>query len=141
MYFKYDGGQYIPDPDGVLVGVEGTDENGNNFYGIAFMLNFSSLQYGQSIEWIYQVLVKPEGLPDYIFMRNETMPISNSNYVNKSTGDIVPPEEATTEGEDGAIIINDGYDRQLDFFVDTYFKGLYTTEAMYTYFVDEMFKQ
>jgi hypothetical protein len=141
MYYNYVNGVYVEDPNGILPGVEGTDVNGNRYKAIAFMLNFTSLQYGQSIEWIYRLEIQAVGRTDWQFMRNESMQVSNGVYVNISTGQVVPPEEALEDDGSGNMVIKAGYMTQLHFFVDTYFKDMYTAASMYQYFIDEIIRK
>jgi hypothetical protein len=138
MYFKYDNGSYVQDPEGALVGAAAIDPNGNNFQVVIFMLNFTSLQYGQSIEYIYQVDLQAVGLELFHAIRNQTMLISNSNYVDLATGLDAPAEDATTTDEEtGAITINDGYSGEFDYFVNCYFKGtLVPFKPMYEFMLD-----
>jgi hypothetical protein len=140
MYFSYVNGGYQEDPNGILVGLTGDDDSGNKYKAIVFMLNFTSLQYAQSIDWIYQVEMQALGRTDWLFVKNVTMTISNSNYVNTETGAIVPASEATTTDENGVVTINDGYARQLDFFVEVYLKteDRHMALPMYDYFMSQI---
>src|SRR5215467_13595673 len=119
MYFKYENDQYIEDENGPLCGVMGTDANGNTFQAVAFMPQTTSLQNGQQIEWLYAVYIKPNGLEQWMHSRNETIVISNSILVDPATGKV----NANKPDED---LIG-----QLDYYIDTLFKGLGKTPVFY----------
>jgi len=137
MYFKYENGTYVQDPEGVLVGAAAIDPNGNNFQVVVFMLNFTSLQFGSYIEYIYQVDLQAVGLEQFHAIRNQTMAISNGHYVDLATGLEAPAEIATTTDEEGVVTINAGYMGEFDYFVSCYFKGtIVPFKSMYEFMLD-----
>jgi hypothetical protein len=139
MYFKYDNGKYIEDENGILCGIKGADSNGNNFIAVFFMPQFTSLQMGQEVQWIYTVHVTPVGLANSTQIRNETVTVSNSTLVNRETGEVVEPEpepepELSKEGEtrkkDPSLV------GQLDYYVNAVCKGIGDRVILY----DDMIK-
>ncbi len=138
MYFDLVNGNYEENPDGILPGIVGIDPAGNDYRAIMFMPILSELQYGQQIQYLYHVQIKALETENWLTMRTETVTISNSNYINTSTGADAPIEEATTVDDNGNIVINEGYVGQLDYFVDSVGKGMYERIAVYDYILQQI---
>jgi len=134
MYFEYRNGQYEEDPNGPICGITGVDENGHDYRCIMFMPQITTLQYGQYIEYVYLVQVKPIGIDHWIDSRNETMRVDNTQYIRAIDGIIVPPEEALDEEGN----LKAGYLGELDYYIDSVCKGLYARVIVYDLVMNAM---
>jgi len=133
MYYTSENGYFIEKENGIIPGCEWSDNYGNEFRAIVFMFNFNSLQYGQSIEYIYCVESRGVGRSTWINERNVSVEISNSMYLNTITGGLYTYEEASEDG-----ILKQGYIGQLDYFINAIGKGIPEPVAIYDLMIKEI---
>ncbi|PZF73904.1 hypothetical protein [Taibaiella soli] len=119
-YYNLENGAFIETANGLLPGIE-WQEGANKFRAIMTVPNFTELQHGRQITCMYSVQIQPSGLTEWIFVRNESIIITNQNFINTQTVSLVPSSEA--KDEHGSL--KPGYAGQLDFFVSMIGKGLY----------------
>jgi len=145
MYFTLENGNFVEDENGILCGIKGLDSNGNNFFAVFFMPQFTSLQYGKEVQWIYTVHIQPEGFDITTQIRNETVVVSNDTLIDIKTGEIVPPtepqppskegEEPTPKKQDPTVV------GQLDYYVGSICKGLYDRVVVYEDMMEVMIQR
>lgn len=119
-YYDYINGKYVEDMDGPLVGIEWQDANQNDVRAILFLMDFSILQYGHEIPFIYQTEVRAYGTDEWLLQTRKEFKITNDvlivpdDHPNVLSAFRIRANDAPPEPE--AV-------GQMDYFVDVYLKG------------------
>lgn len=119
-YYSQQGGVFTRDGEGLMVGIEWQDASLNLIRAIVFLMDFSTLQNGTDVTFLYHVEVLPVEQDKFLLKDTKTITISNNVQVDFGPGielhrlfgrQVAPAETETPIG-------------QLDLFIGLYFTGL-----------------